>query len=252
MTGRLGSSGARATAAVLAPAVVGAAAHIVPAATWIPAVRRRCFPGLAGVGRPDHVALTFDDGPDPASTLLFLDALDALGVKATFFVLGSSVERHRSVALETVRRGHELGVHGWAHDRPWLPTPAADARLTRHAAGLLHDVTGRYPGWYRPPYGILTSGRWAAARAAGLRCVLWTAWGRDWTPVATPASVATTVAAGLRGGGTVLLHDTDRVSAPECWRAALAALPEIVSVCRAAGLTVGPLAEHWAKSTGTR
>nr|WP_237305161.1 polysaccharide deacetylase family protein [Streptomyces qaidamensis] len=237
---------------MLTPAVVGAAAHIVPAVTWIPAVRRCCFPRLAGMGRPDHVALTFDDGPDPASTPLFLDALDALGVKATFFLLGSSVVQHPSLALETVRRGHELGVHGWTHERPWLPTPGADARLVRRTAGLLHDLTGRCPCWYRPPYGILTSGRWAAARAAGLRCVLWTAWGRDWTSVATPASVVTTVAADLRGGGTVLLHDTDRVSAPECWRAALAALPEIVSACRAAGLTVGPLAEHWAESTGMR
>lgn len=233
----------RRTAAVLTPAVVAAAAHIGPAATWLPVVRRG-FPRLAGVGDPAHVALTFDDGPDPGSTPLFLDALEELGVRATFFVLGDGVVRHPAVVRETVRRGHEVAVHGWSHDRPWFPAPAGDARALLRAAGAVRDLTGRSPRWYRPPYGILTSGRWAAARTAGLRPVLWTAWGRDWTPGATPASVRAAVASGLRGGGTVLLHDTDRMSAPECWRAALGALPGIVHRCREAGLSVGPLADH--------
>lgn len=48
----------------------------------------------------------------------------------------------------------------------------------------------------------------------------------------------------LRGGGTILLHDSDRQSAPGCWRAALDALPGIVGDCREAGLAVGPLGEH--------
>ncbi|MFD7686951.1 polysaccharide deacetylase family protein [Streptomyces sp. NPDC059781] len=238
-----GPSPARRAAAVLAPVAGVAAAHIAPAATWLPLVRRR-FPRLAGVGHPAHVALTFDDGPDPGSTPRFLDALEELGVRATFFVLGEHVVRHPSVVRETVRRGHELAVHGWSHDRPWLPAPADDVRDLVRAAGAVRELTGRRPRWYRPPYGVLTSGRWAAARTAGLRPVLWTAWGRDWTAEATPASVRSAVAAGLRGGGTVLLHDTDRMSAPDCWRAALGALPGIVDGCLEAGLSVGPLAEH--------
>ncbi|MFD7699268.1 polysaccharide deacetylase family protein [Streptomyces caelestis] len=236
-------SPARRTAAVLTPVAVVAAAHIAPAATWLPVVRRR-LPRLAGVGHPAHVALTFDDGPDPESTPRFLDALEELGVRATFFVLGDGVVRHPSVVRETVRRGHELAVHGWSHDRPWRPAPADEVRALLRAAGAVRELTGLRPRWYRPPYGILTSGRWAAARTAGLRPVLWTAWGRDWTAGATPASVRSAVAAGLRGGGTVLLHDTDRMSAPECWRATLGALSGIVDGCREAGLSVGPLADH--------
>lgn len=239
-----GPSPVRRAATVLAPpAAVVAAAHIAPAATWLPVVRRR-VPRLAGVGHPSHVALTFDDGPDPDSTPRFLDALEELGVRATFFVLGDGAVRHPSVVRETFRRGHELAVHGWSHDRPWLPAPADDVRALLRAAGVVGDLTGRRPLWYRPPYGILTSGRWAAARAAVMRPVLWTAWGRDWTAGATAASVRSAVAAGLRGGGTVLLHDTDRMSAPGCWRATLGALPGIVHGCRRAGLAVGPLAEH--------
>ncbi|MGA5210032.1 polysaccharide deacetylase family protein [Streptomyces pseudogriseolus] len=234
----------RAAAAVGLPLAGAALAHVGPAATWLPVVRGRLIPGLAGVGHPRHVALTFDDGPDPVSTPRFLDALDGLGVRATFFVLGDAVVRHPGVVRETVRRRHEVAVHGWSHDRPWLPAPTRDVRALRRAVAAVRDVTGVTPRWYRPPYGILTSGRWAAARAAGLRPVLWTAWGRDWTATATPASVRATVEADLRGGGTVLLHDTDRTAAPGCWRATLSALPGLVAGVRAAGLAVGPLAEH--------
>ncbi|MFF8726747.1 polysaccharide deacetylase family protein [Streptomyces sp. NPDC015171] len=243
--------GSRRTAALLLPA--GAAlAHIGPAATWLPGVRRLLLPGLAGAGGPGHIALTFDDGPDPVSTPRFLDALDALGVRATFFVVGEHVVRHPGVVRETARRGHELGVHGWRHDRPWRPAFARDAAGVARTVRAVHDLTGHRPRWYRPPYGILTTGRWLAARRAGLRTVLWSAWGRDWTADATPASVRARVTADLRGGGTVLLHDSDRCSAPGCWHAALEALPALVRDCRAAGLSVGPLREHGLTPAGAR
>ncbi|MFE7209633.1 polysaccharide deacetylase family protein [Streptomyces sp. NPDC001698] len=238
--------------AALTPVAAVAAAHIVPAATWLPRFRALCFPGLAGTGRPDHVALTFDDGPDPASTPRFLDELDRLHVRATFFVLGGRVARFPGLTRHIAERGHELAVHGWTHSRPWLPAPVRDVRETALAALAVHDTTGLRPRWYRPPYGILTAGRWAAARHAGLRPVLWTAWGRDWTADATPASVRTTVTADLRGGGTILLHDTDHACAPNSWQAALGALPGLLRACHDAGWSVGPLSEHDLHRAGQR
>jgi hypothetical protein len=83
-----------------------------------------------------------------------------------------------------------------------------------------------------------------AARRNGLRPVLWTAWGWDWTASATPASVLETLAPGLMGGATLLLHDSDITSAPDAWKSTLGALPEVVHRCRAAALAVGPLRDH--------
>jgi peptidoglycan/xylan/chitin deacetylase (PgdA/CDA1 family) len=220
------------------------AGHVVPAATWLPGLRRACFPRLAGTGRPDHVALTFDDGPDPRSTPYFLDALDALHVKATFFLLGERLASGREVAREIAARGHEPAVHGWTHRPRWLPAPLAEAAGTARTATAVEEITGVRPVWYRPPFGVLTGDRLLAARSAGLRPVLWSAWGRDWTAEASPASVLATVRGSLRGGGTVLLHDTDGRAAPGCWEATLAALPGLVAGCRSAGLAVGPLRDH--------
>ncbi|MGW3412058.1 hypothetical protein [Streptomyces sp. NPDC000888] len=53
-----------------------------------------------------------------------------------------------------------------------------------------------------------------AAHRLRLTPVLWTSWGEDWTARATPASVHHTVRSDLDGGGTILLHDSDRTSAP--------------------------------------
>lgn len=221
-----------------------AAAHAVPAATWLPSVRRAVAPGLDGRGRADHVALTFDDGPDPRSTPYILEALDRLGVRATFFMLGGALARYPRTGGDLAVAGHEVAVHGWTHRRPWRPSPLRDLAEMRRCVDTVREVCGTEPRWYRPPYGILTGGLWAAASYGGLRPVLWSAWGRDWEAGATPGTVVRTVLRDLTGGGTVLLHDTDRECAPGSWRTTVRALPLLAAHCRERGLRMGPLGSH--------
>lgn len=64
---------------------------------------------------PKQVALTFDDGPDPATTLQILDTLDLHCVKATFFMVGIYAERHPEIVREVAARGHTIGSHTWSH-----------------------------------------------------------------------------------------------------------------------------------------
>jgi len=59
------------------------------------------------------VALTFDDGPDPATTPKLLDMLDAAGAKATFFVIGRKADEHPEIVRDIVARGHALGMRRW-------------------------------------------------------------------------------------------------------------------------------------------
>jgi hypothetical protein len=74
--------------------------------------------------------------------------------------------------------------------------------------------------------------------------VLWSAWGREWADGATPESVLGTVLTGLRGGATVLLHDSDCTSPRGAASAALGALPRLLDECAARALAVGTLADH--------
>ncbi|MGH9077236.1 MAG: polysaccharide deacetylase family protein [Acidimicrobiales bacterium] len=240
------------------PALVGLAGlgagglvgHGLPAVVAWRQARNRLLPDLAGVGRPGHVALTFDDGPDAASTPHVLAALDELGWRATFFLLGSQVRRHPSLAEEVAAAGHEIGVHGDTHTshlrRPWTWTTGDVAR----GAEVVGDVTGTEPRWFRPPYGALSSSSLVAARACRLQTVLWTTWGKDWRADATPARVAATVARTWHPGATVLLHDTDVTSAPGSWRATLGSLHLLAQRWAGAGLEIGTLGDHGIGESG--
>jgi peptidoglycan/xylan/chitin deacetylase (PgdA/CDA1 family) len=190
------------------------------------------------------VALTFDDGPDPASTPAFLDALDDLGWTATFFMLGSMVRRAPELAAQVVAAGHEVAVHGDQHRSHLWRSPRDVATDLQRATTAIVEATGHRPVWFRPPYGVLSAGSLVAARRLGLRTVLWTAWGRDWRAAATPATVVADVGRHLGPGGTVLLHDSDCTSAPGAWRSALGALPALAERFAALGLEPGPLSEH--------
>jgi peptidoglycan/xylan/chitin deacetylase (PgdA/CDA1 family) len=225
--------------------VAGAAiGHLLPAVTTWRGLRCWATPGLAGVGQPDHVALTFDDGPDPLSTPAILEQLDRLDWRATFFLLGPMVRRSPELARELAARGHEIGVHGDEHRSHLHRTPGAIRDDVARARDSIAEATGVEPVWFRPPYGALSAGSLAAARRLGLQTVLWTTWGRDWRAEATAATVVADVSDGLRPGATVLLHDSDCTSAPDSWRATLGALAPMADLFAGRGLTVGPLGEH--------
>jgi peptidoglycan/xylan/chitin deacetylase (PgdA/CDA1 family) len=196
------------------------------------------------VSEAGHVALTFDDGPDPRSTPYFLDLLAEYRVHATFFLLGRMLVADPGLGRALVEAGHEVAVHGWEHRLLLKRSAAATADDIRRAYGYIGEATGQPPRWYRPPYGVLTAAARRTAIRLGMTPVLWTAWGRDWEARATSGSVAATVRRHLAGGGTVLLHDSDCTSTPESWRATLWALPGLIESIRDAGLAIGPLRDH--------
>jgi peptidoglycan/xylan/chitin deacetylase (PgdA/CDA1 family) len=61
------------------------------------------------------MAVTFDDGPDPASTPHLIAALEEAEAHATFFVCGARVERHPELIGALVAAGHTVYAHGWDH-----------------------------------------------------------------------------------------------------------------------------------------
>jgi len=214
-----------------------------PGLTGLGPVRGAAFPLLAGRGDPGHVALTFDDGPDPAATPGVLEMLAARRIRATFFMLGSMVVRAPGLAAEVAAAGHEVGVHGFEHRYLPLRGPAATRSDLTRATELIAAATGTSPGFFRPPYGVLSGPALLVLRKLRLRPVLWGSWGREWDPGATAGSVLQNLLVGLKGGATVLLHDSDSVSPPGA-AAALAALPSLLDECAARGLRVGPVGEH--------
>jgi peptidoglycan/xylan/chitin deacetylase (PgdA/CDA1 family) len=234
----------RSLAAGSALVVAAAVAHLGPGVTAIGPVRRSLFPRLSGYGDAGHVALTFDDGPDPDSTPAVLDVLAQHGVHATFFLLGSRAAAAPGLTRAIAAAGHEIAVHGWTHRAMAADHPRAVHGDLARARATVAELTGQVPVWFRPPYGVLTSGALAAARRLELQPLLWTCWGREWKRGATPASVYGTLLRSLDGGGTVLLHDSGPQARPGSSRAARGALVSLLAECARRQLAVGTVAQH--------
>jgi peptidoglycan/xylan/chitin deacetylase (PgdA/CDA1 family) len=243
MTSIIGMRTAARSAATAAGATV--LLQATPALTSIAPARRVLMPRLSGRSQRHHIALSFDDGPDPVSTPYFLDLLAARGVTATFFLLGAYAVQEPSLVRDIAEADHEVAVHGWSHECLALVPPRRLAGELARTREVLEEITGTPVRWYRPPYGVLTAAGLWAARRAGLQTVLWSAWGVDWSAGATPTTIVHRVSRVVRPGGTVLLHDTDRTSAPGSWRHTLAATATLLDHWQDAGVPVGPLREHW-------
>jgi peptidoglycan/xylan/chitin deacetylase (PgdA/CDA1 family) len=218
---------------------VGAAAwtaHSLPALSAIWAPLRRPLGVADRTSSRAGVGLTFDDGPHPQGTPAVLEALAGRGERATFFLVGEQVARHRGVASEIVAAGHEIGLHCHRHRNLLRLGPRQVREDLERATAVIEDATGRRPSLYRPPYGILTLSALGWARRAQMKPVLWTHWGRDWDAGATPESITSAALRSIGPGAVLLLHDADYYGAPDCWRATAAALPRILQGLESLGL----------------
>ncbi len=190
--------------------------------------RWRRLPGLERLDPPGaRFALTFDDGPDPDATPAVLDALDAAGAKATFFLVGEQVEAHPDLAAEVVARGHAVGLHAHRHvEQDELDDVTADF----DAVGALVESA-----LYRPPYGRFSEASYAECLRRGLTPVYWSGWGCDWEPIPA-ARIADLAIRDLEPGAILLLHDSSRYAYRDSAMATAQALPAILATAAERGL----------------
>jgi peptidoglycan/xylan/chitin deacetylase (PgdA/CDA1 family) len=202
----------------------------------------RRFPGVERLDTR-HVALTFDDGPDPDSTPAVLDALDAAGLRATFFVVGEQLMRHWAIARDARERGHQLALHGAAHPHHEELSPAAARDEVARGVGAFEAATGERATLFRPPYGRFSDHSHEACRKLGLTPVYWSAWGCDWDPI--PAErIADLAARDLVPGAILLLHDSARYSVRDSADPTAQALAAIAAAASERGLELGPVGDH--------
>ena len=175
---------------------------------------------ITGADLPDgDLVLTYDDGPGP-NTLAVAEYLSEMGIEATFFVVGESIQKLPDVPARVRALGHRLGNHTWTHEVGGLTAQLQRGgdivdELTR-TAELLRGA--REPLAFRPPWGnwdlqVASALNAAAPLSAGhvgpfnwtIDCKDWAAW-RDGDD---PRDVATRyrVQANALRKGIVLMHD---------------------------------------------
>ena len=169
-------------------------------------------PVLVAPPRPDQLALTFDDGPNPVATPRLLEVLARHNARATFFLIGEHVRQYPALAHEIAATGHTIGNHTQTH--PWLPRHRDQFIRDEIAAGkqTLEQTLGLPVTLFRPPHGARRPVVLAAARALGMETVMWNLILGDWHPVSAE-TIHERLVKGIarnrrRGVGTnFVLHD---------------------------------------------
>ncbi len=170
---------------------------------------------------PSQLALTYDDGPNPATTPALLDLLAQHNARATFFMIGKWVRQQPELVRRVHAAGHLIGNHTETH--PWLHLkPAHVIREELLACNqALEDTLGQPVRYFRPPHGARRPFVLAFAQSLGLTTVQWNTMAQDWKPLTTEAMFANLtrgMARARRHGraANILLHDgSDRTPAAD-------------------------------------
>jgi peptidoglycan-N-acetylglucosamine deacetylase len=179
--------------------------------------------------REPLLALTFDDGPSPA-TAPILDTLALHGGRATFFVNGWAVERLPDVLRRAVSEGHEIGNHTYDHIdvQSEQADDAVREQLARTTA-LVEEVAGTRPRLVRPPYGKDACRTARLAAEQGLSpCILWSTMVWDWLPETDAAWMVERVLTEAQPGSIVVMHDGMPPHVATSREASVAAVAELV------------------------
>ena len=160
------------TAATLAGAVVAFGAVYPRSQMFGPTVFR--------TKSPTQLAITFDDGPNPAITPKLLDLLDRYEAKATFFVIGRFVRECGGLTREIAVRGHQLGNHTQTHPNLFWLSPSAVRQELERCQYALNEATGTTAKYFRPPFGFRNPWVVSTARELGMQTAMWTLIPGDW------------------------------------------------------------------------
>jgi peptidoglycan/xylan/chitin deacetylase (PgdA/CDA1 family) len=161
-----------------------------------------------------RIALTFDDGPNPAMTPKLLSLLERYQAKATFFVVGKFVRTCPEIIREIDARGHLLANHTDSHPHLALHSGAKNkVELQRCEDSVAEALAAKSGGpktmkWMRPPFGFRGPQLYSAMREVGIdRVAMWSRLCYDWKP--QPGEKVIGRLAKVRAGDILLMHDGD-------------------------------------------
>ncbi|MDR1764093.1 MAG: polysaccharide deacetylase family protein [Dysgonamonadaceae bacterium] len=164
-------------------------------------------------GNPENaeklLALTFDDGPDEATTPKILEILKKRGIKAVFFCTGKNLESNRELAQMIAAEGHLLGNHTYSHSF-WFPFYSSKRMKAEiaHCQQIISEIApAQSQKLFRPPFGVTNPNLRKALRGSDFRVIGWNIRSLD-TVKASADAIFKRVSKRLRPGGIILFHDT--------------------------------------------
>ena len=111
---------------------------------------KRVFPNLIWdiPNNKKEIYLSFDDSPTPEFTYWILNLLSSLNIKATFFCVGESAEKHPKIIDAILNNGHQIGNHTYSHKNGFLSSNKTYLQDIDRCKNILPNTN-----LFRPPYG---------------------------------------------------------------------------------------------------
>jgi len=196
---------------------------------------------------PPTVYLTYDDGPNPATTPDLLEALARERVTATFFVIDGHVsEETAPIVRRMFEDGHAVALHS-ASRREMLLPPVKLARELRAAADHIEAIAGAPPCYaFRPHGGWRSAWMFAALRQLDYRLVGWgwMLWDVDWLRPRTAERILARLVPRIRPGDIVVMHDGDESAPRKPQPQTVEATARLIPQLRAKGFEFGAVCQR--------
>jgi peptidoglycan/xylan/chitin deacetylase (PgdA/CDA1 family) len=152
------------------------------------------------------IALTIDDGPDPAYTPQVLRLLRQYHITATFSMIGVHVAAYPHLARAVAEAGHTIANHTWTHaDLQGMPVHQVHGELAR-ATDAIHAATGVHPGLFRAPYGAWSPAVIRQCEQMKMVPMDWSVDPRDWAEPGV-RRIVRRIMEQTRPGSIILEHD---------------------------------------------
>lgn len=156
------------------------------------------------------VAITFDDGPSEYTKIL-IDELKKRNIPATFFVLGSEVEKYPDVLKFAHDTGNEIAIHSYEHKLFTKLTENEILEQVSKTKNIINEITNEDPLLIRVPYGSTNKKITKVLEIHDLTSVLWNVDSLDWKFKNTMKTY-NYVMKKFKGNDIILMHDTFKTS----------------------------------------
>ncbi len=152
-----------------------------------------------------RIYLTFDDGPDPVITPQILEILDRFNIKASFFCLGSKVEKHPEIYQMLLNKGHVVGNHGYKH------ISGLNTNVRKYYMNAIACEKQIASDLFRPPFGRIKPCQ-AKALSRKFKIVMWSLMTKDYSSKMKPQKCFERIKKHLKPGDIIVFHDTPQAA----------------------------------------
>ena len=150
------------------------------------------------------IYLTFDDSPTPESTLWILNLLSSLNIKATFFCVGKSSEKHSEIIDAILNNGHQIGNHTYSHMNGFLCCKKTYLQDIEKCKNILPNTN-----LFRPPFGKMYP--WQISKIKEkYKIIMWDVLSYDFTENISAKKLKKNILNNTESGSILVFHDNKK------------------------------------------